>query len=913
MSSVQTKKNVFLILLLPILFFLFTSKAYAHDAYYLQTRIDTTNYLYMHKVKFEKGGTFSGEKKHHEEFQIGKGNLYLGDGEYGKGLFAVPTKKDDYQKKVDTTIGDYPGTFLFRPSGFSGNDMGDASNLDQERAKLIGGQLTNSLNEAILFVNDGEKPKNIDELIKITNGITKAVKDNGTYNGYSFKRNIKMSTDQSKKDNPNMISGYDYVTISKGKESKQLLYRMKKGYVSKCKVYKKGSTTECKSKELKNKMYDEIAVKGLAQSDTTYLSWSHLAYQANAAYFVEDLTGANSDVLEDKSNWLTEIIVGFLQDILNQVEALLGLEPADDLIFNQGIRGSDDFVYGVFPAGWMKIITVMHWLFQAIAWSLVTLALTKMLIQRNIATVNPFIRASLMEDIKDLLLAGFLLASIWPFMQMFLFLNEGLVKMFASFSSSMGLSSITDVSNLNVGTIGGVIISFFFFFFDIFINVIYIFRSILIAILIVIGPLFIISLAFGERFKQMFGTWMQEFISNVFIQSFHAFLFSFYILIIGATSGATIIKLVLLYSLLPFTELFRSMILGGQSSGVGSMIGANGIARLSGSLPNMKSDKNQQKGNRSLKGENSEGKEGVGSSQETSSVGGSYGGGTSTNNAPTVTTGGGSGNVGGTNGTDNKSENVNSSNGYGSKMKEGLGKVTSIGNKVGEVGKGTTAKAINSQGGKVGSAMGSVGAKAAGLGLGLALGGIAASGIEAGSRIGKAGGNTRKDAQDWARRQSNQEGNNQDSLEGNENKTNPNVEVPEQDNGNFLESSIPPVTSQGRETETYSPEMLHSIGINQMTSYGDGVQISYDRNSGNMSQADKRNLAKIETLWKNGDRESLKRQGIEGVSYNGNATQIHYNKKGMKKLNMGDIRKKGNMMTNTKREGSGKTQITFNV
>ena len=85
-------------------------------------------------------------------------------------------------------------------------------------------------------------------------------------------------------------------------------------------------------------------------------------------------------------------------------------------------------------------------------------------------------------------------------------------------------------------------------------------RSIIIGILTVTAPFFISSMAFSNQNKGLFTNWFKELTANIFMQSVHAFSLAFLTNLI--TSGGGLESLVVSYSIIPLTELVRSLIFG---------------------------------------------------------------------------------------------------------------------------------------------------------------------------------------------------------------------------------------------------------------------------------------------------------------------------------------------------------------
>ncbi len=161
-----------------------------------------------------------------------------------------------------------------------------------------------------------------------------------------------------------------------------------------------------------------------------------------------------------------------------------------------------------------------------------------------------------METLQKLFLVGFLLVSIIPLTQLMTTINNSIVDIFAT---QVDWSDGGRVAN-NSGTIAGLVVELFYFIANLYLNFVYIMRSIMIAILVATGPFFVVTMAFTVKGKGLFDNWSKELIANVFLQAFHAFSFAFILNVQGASRG--IEELVIACSLVPLTEFFRTMIFG---------------------------------------------------------------------------------------------------------------------------------------------------------------------------------------------------------------------------------------------------------------------------------------------------------------------------------------------------------------
>lgn len=541
--------------MLVIVFALSPFKSFAHNAFFLQALIDKNTMQYQVNVVEDKANFWNQESKHMEA-QLGDFSKLIKDN-----MIEVPASGKKYKESSTDGSKEMPFTFPPKEAGdgwMDGKAKNNATRKDADRAYLIKETLVPGLNDALRILNNGKPFESVKDLIDMSNKLSKG----GIIGNYEviYGKRASYSADEPKLDKRTGIASSDYVLIRNVKnpsEEYEFVYRVPKGY------NKKGNWDN----EVYNKNYD-------LSGDTDAITWNMIMYQANYAYLVKGWTAKDANEI-NKVGPLEEAIVDLFENFFNGLRNFLGLYSMSELIFNDGIRGSSAWYHGVMPKSWEDNVMKYHWVFQGFAWSLIALALVKMLIQRNLATINPVIRVSLIESIQNLLITGFILVNILPLVNMFLYFNEKLVDIFASLAPDF-----TDLSGLNnySNTIAGVVLQFFYFFVSLYLNFVYIVRSISLALLIAAGPLFVVTLAFGGKWKELFGVWMRELLSNIYLQSFHAFILAFFVTTTFSSRG--IETLVVCFSMIPLTEFFRRLIMG-QGGGIAHQLGVRSFAAAS--------------------------------------------------------------------------------------------------------------------------------------------------------------------------------------------------------------------------------------------------------------------------------------------------------------------------------------------
>lgn len=582
---------------LALLFILTPIRSLAHDAYFLQVLIDENTNSYQGNILSDSSSWYGAETGHME--------AKFGD---FRDLIKNPNTPIPDKLTTETTISSsdayMPFTFPALEKGdgwFDGKPVNDANRNDVDRAYLIKETLLPGLNDALLILNKNEKFTDIQAVIDMSRQLSVAISNNGgTVNGFTIKVGQRASYSSGKPalDKKSGLSSSDYLTISASGVEYEFPYRMIKGYIEKG--------------DWDNEVYDK---KYDLSGDTKYITWNMAIYQAFYAYSTKGMTAKDGAEVA-KPGVLEEAVTGLFRGVLDGIRNLLGLYSLNELVYNDGIRGSAAWHYGAMPSAWDKNVTLYHWIFQSIAWSLISFAIAKLLIQRNLSTINPSMRVSLISGFQDLLLTGFILAFISPVINLLLMLNSKLVALLAAVGPD--LDKVTGVSNYS-NLLAGVLIQFFFLFILIYMNYTYIIRSITIAILSALAPLFVYTLALGGHWKQLFNQWMKELVSNIFLQSFHAFILGF--LFLSTVSSRGIEACVICFALIPLTEFFRGMIMG-QGGGMASKLGMGTVMAGAGMV--MGAAKSSSQGNKRV--ENSKGQ-----TSSTSSQGNSIG--TSNGNA----------------------------------------------------------------------------------------------------------------------------------------------------------------------------------------------------------------------------------------------------------------------------------------
>jgi hypothetical protein len=569
--------------------------AHAQQAYFLQSVINTNNYTYQGNVLFDNvSGSATDPSKHLEEQT---GNFYQLDAkvEMVPQQFSTaswyqtnmsPTGSTQVQTMTQTTLYNEPFTFEpFPTKSYTSNQFNNnATSADEERAWTIESNLVPGLNSAIYLINGNSAPTSMQQLFQLSNELGTAIQNGvGTItgaNGTKYTLQIGTAPTGTPKVDPSTgIENRDYLKISSGGQSDYFVYRMIKGYtVPEQIAYQNGQTEKWVSPVYPSNPDIEALFNGqsanvdIKAGDATYITWNMLMIQAEAAYINNGTTAANSNNITNPTA-LEQDIVGFFSDMLGSLRNWLELYPLNDIVYNQGVHGTLGWVQGVLPTSWMQTASLFEWVTQLLAWSLLVFAIAKALIQRSISLINPALRASLIEDIQNLLITALLLPFIGPFVSMVMELNMDLVSWFYTLVPAN--YDITSGINDYSSTIGGIVMQFFNFFVLLYLNMVEIMRAITVALLIATAPLFVVSIAFGAKWRHLFATWARELMGNIFLQSFQAFILAFFINI--PADSRFIVQAAILFAMIPMTEFFRGLIVG-QGGAMAHVLGTSALS-----------------------------------------------------------------------------------------------------------------------------------------------------------------------------------------------------------------------------------------------------------------------------------------------------------------------------------------------
>jgi len=374
----------------------------------------------------------------------------------------------------------------------------DGSTQDYSMASSVGAALTESLNTAINMVlkpvsTEGRKTLNLTDtgsFFKIAVAVS-----NSAYNALAsgastsskvgeLEWTIKPATAEDMKSVKGVQQGLtvnDYVVVVNHTGGKVVVpYSIPKGYSEGQQLYGQQATSIAKN------------------TITSKLSWGHVVYMASAQYN-KGSTVQNPSLL-NKEDAFSKMVGKFLDNLFGGLRTMLGLFSTEELMFNAGNRGAT-YYYGIFPMSWLNPINTLNIFATVISLIIIGIAIVKLLIQRNMATITPSARADLMDGVRDLFVVMVGIALFMPIMYIILNFNNTIVTALRNLSPSGTTLGLTT----GAGGFGIVetVLQIAFFFILITLNITYIIRAVTLALLIGLAPMFISMFGAGPAMKKI--------------------------------------------------------------------------------------------------------------------------------------------------------------------------------------------------------------------------------------------------------------------------------------------------------------------------------------------------------------------------------------------------------------------------
>ncbi|MED2497142.1 hypothetical protein P4111_24100, partial [Bacillus thuringiensis] len=353
--------------------------------------------------------------------------------------------------------------------------------------------------------------------------------------------------------------------------------------------------------ELANTIPEDYRDK-VEDKEVKNLDWKRIVLQGNTNYLKDGISFSQIDELV-KPGKIEQYFSEFISSVLGVVRQLLGLYSFQELMLNDGARATTTY-QGLMPLNWFDSAQSLFWVCQCLAWALIIGAIVKLLVSRNLSAVNPMMRVNLIDGIQNLLMTGFMLALIGPLFHILAVINFKLVAIFGSASNYS--QSFGTANTMSSGLVGAILINIAFFIIMIYFNFVYIMRAITVALLYATAPLFVVSIAFGGKYKQLFGNYMKELTSNIYMQTFHALMIAFFANVTTLGQTRLIESIILLIAFVPMTQWFRQNLMGLSGGGISGQIGGQalsmGMGMVGGATAGFMEQRNRKKTMESVSG-----------------------------------------------------------------------------------------------------------------------------------------------------------------------------------------------------------------------------------------------------------------------------------------------------------------------
>lgn len=339
----------------------------------------------------------------------------------------------------------------------------------------------------------------------------------------------------------------DYIKVTADGVDYYLMYRIPKGYV-----------------DILSDSYDrDLTGLGLITTDGTktgltdveFINWDMLVAEAVLGYHLESSHQVNvSNVSSGDMTAFESMMVGLFNNLYQDIVSMLNLWPIEQLVFSQGLRGTSAYPAGIFPSSWEGVIWGLFMVSQLIAIIMLFWVLIQTAAQRAMSTVNFMDRVMAWERIKKIIFSALILASLPVVIQLLMQLSDGLTQVIVSAFGSLEDNTIQDKRDAITSSTGGfgvILACFLLIGVDCYFNFVYTVRGLMVAMLIITGPIFIVLSITGKQYQKALSSWISQLLSNIFIQPVHALAFT--LILILPQSTRSFENLLMIFATIPFS------------------------------------------------------------------------------------------------------------------------------------------------------------------------------------------------------------------------------------------------------------------------------------------------------------------------------------------------------------------------
>lgn len=261
------------------------------------------------------------------------------------------------------------------------------------------------------------------------------------------------------------------------------------------------------------------------------------------------------------------LVESYVIDILNSALGAVGVNPLSTLVFGNPYciwndTSNTTLVYGIFTQDeYKKVVTPLIKLVKGTFTLILLISILVSSAKLALSGIGLSQKSAFWESVKMWFIVSVFLYSFDFLIETLLYLNAGIISGMKGLMDSYGLNfnSLSMMTANSKFTFTDIVVFFAEWILALFLNFIYIFRKVIILMLLVLGPLAGMSLLSSSTSK-MFNTWVKDLIGMIFLQSFHGVLLTIFLLFSTLLSRAngTVFKMIMIIMFLPLTGMITS-------------------------------------------------------------------------------------------------------------------------------------------------------------------------------------------------------------------------------------------------------------------------------------------------------------------------------------------------------------------
>ncbi|MGG3806481.1 hypothetical protein [Metabacillus fastidiosus] len=277
---------------------------------------------------------------------------------------------------------------------------------------------------------------------------------------------------------------------------------------------------------------------------------------------------------------------GYAIDLITSLVNFAGINSIANLVFgNPYCIWSDEepeLVYGIFTTDEQtKIIDPMITMLKGTFSFLLTLTMMLAALKLTFTGLSGARKSEFWQEVKMWFVVLIFLMTFDLFIEALFIMNQEIVQGFRSYMEADGLDykSLSFTSTSKEYMFTDIIVFLAEWLLALYLNFLYIFRKVIILLLILLAPIAGFSLLYPAS-RHFFGTWVRELCGMIFIQSFHGIILTLFLMLSTLVSGAsgTVFKMILLILFIPLTGMIMSWLKLSQSNNAMHRVGMMGVS-----------------------------------------------------------------------------------------------------------------------------------------------------------------------------------------------------------------------------------------------------------------------------------------------------------------------------------------------